>query len=96
MTQEEVDTFESWITGRGRPYHLPAWGRGITPQNTNASGLISSKKKNMKYREVIKEIKEKKIFGDVIAMIYVIEFQKRGLPHMHLVIWLRPDQQPTV
>ena len=27
-------------------------------------------------------------FGRCIAWVYVIEFQKRGLPHMHLIVWL--------
>ena len=31
---------------------------------------------------------KKKFFGDVAAYVYVIEFQKRGLPHMHLLITL--------
>ena len=28
------------------------------------------------------------IFGRALARIYTIEFQKRGLPHMHLLIFL--------
>ncbi|XP_058808421.1 uncharacterized protein LOC131674008 [Phymastichus coffea] len=31
---------------------------------------------------------KKKLFGEVTAYVYVIEFQKRGLPHMHLLITL--------
>ena len=27
--------------------------------------------------------------------MYVIEFQKRGLPHAHMLIWLHPDNRPT-
>lgn len=26
--------------------------------------------------------------------MYVIEFQKRGLPHAHMLIWLHPDDRP--
>ncbi|XP_021761819.1 uncharacterized protein LOC110726658 [Chenopodium quinoa] len=37
-----------------------------------------------------KEIMEKKVFGEVAAMVYVIEFQKRGLPHAHFLIILKP------
>ncbi|XP_021751366.1 uncharacterized protein LOC110717036 [Chenopodium quinoa] len=36
-----------------------------------------------------KEIKEKKCFGEVAAMIFVVEFQKRGLPHAHFLIILK-------
>lgn len=34
---------------------------------------------------------QEKIFGEVAAMIYVVEFQKRGLPHAHFLIILKPD-----
>ncbi|XP_074289266.1 uncharacterized protein LOC141614421 [Silene latifolia] len=38
--------------------------------------------------EVKKEIIEKKLFGNVAGYIYVVEFQKRGLPHAHFLILL--------
>ncbi|XP_051156397.1 uncharacterized protein LOC127278640 [Leptopilina boulardi] len=42
-----------------------------------------------KVKEIMKDIKEKEIFGPILAFVYVIEFQKRGLPHVHLIIFLR-------
>ncbi|XP_051168410.1 uncharacterized protein LOC127286139 [Leptopilina boulardi] len=42
-----------------------------------------------KVKELMKEIKDKEIFGPIIAFVYVIEFQKRGLPHVHIIIFLR-------
>ncbi|XP_074300391.1 uncharacterized protein LOC141631649 [Silene latifolia] len=38
--------------------------------------------------EVKKEIVEKKLFGNVAGYVYVVEFQKRGLPHAHFLIIL--------
>ncbi|XP_021737552.1 uncharacterized protein LOC110704077 [Chenopodium quinoa] len=38
-----------------------------------------------------KQIMKKHIFGKVATMIYVIEFQKRGLPHAHFLIILKPN-----
>ncbi|XP_021770442.1 uncharacterized protein LOC110734584 [Chenopodium quinoa] len=35
------------------------------------------------------EIMKEKVFGEVAAMIYVVEFQKRGLPHAHFLIILK-------
>ena len=36
------------------------------------------------------------VFGKVVAMVHTIEFQKRGLPHMHLLIFLDgPDKIRT-
>ncbi|XP_074319211.1 uncharacterized protein LOC141656277 [Silene latifolia] len=38
-----------------------------------------------------KKITEVQVFGEVAAYIYVVEFQKRGLPHAHFLIILKPD-----
>ena len=35
------------------------------------------------------ELFRKEIFGEVAAFVYVIEFQKRGLPHAHVLIILK-------
>jgi len=40
----------------------------------------------------LKEIQDGK-FGRVVAIFYTIEFQKRGLPHMHSLIFLHPDDK---
>ncbi|KAK9068593.1 hypothetical protein SSX86_012708 [Deinandra increscens subsp. villosa] len=45
----------------------------------------------MKLDSLMKDIKEKSIFGKVQAVVYTIEFQKRGLPHSHICIFLHPD-----
>lgn len=37
-----------------------------------------------------KHIMEKQVFGDVAAIVYVVEFQKWGLPHAHMLIILKP------
>ena len=36
---------------------------------------------------------EKGLFGKVIAYVYVIEFQKRGLPHAHMLLILHKDHK---
>ena len=35
------------------------------------------------------------IFGKCIARIHTIEFQKRGYPHIHLIIWLADKNHMT-
>ena len=35
----------------------------------------------------VRKIEEGVVFGGVLGLIYTIEFQKRGLPHAHIVIW---------
>ena len=34
------------------------------------------------------------VLGKVIANVHVIEFQKRGLPHAHILIILAPEDKP--
>ena len=36
---------------------------------------------------------QRDILGRVIANIYVIEFQKRGLPHAHILMWLHNEDK---
>ncbi|SGY53419.1 BQ5605_C006g03757 [Microbotryum silenes-dioicae] len=34
------------------------------------------------------------VFGKVIAYVYVVEFQKRGLPHAHILLIMDPEDKP--
>jgi hypothetical protein len=43
----------------------------------------------MKKKAIIDFIYKHGIFGRAVAYIYSIEFQKRGLPHMHVLIFLK-------
>jgi len=45
----------------------------------------------IKKDELLNEINKNHIFGKVKAHVHVIEYQKRGLPHMHLLIILDYD-----
>ena len=45
-----------------------------------------------KKKALCKEIKDG-IFGRAVAMVHTIEFQKRGLPHMHLLLFLHPEDK---
>nr|GEV98954.1 DNA helicase PIF1, ATP-dependent [Tanacetum cinerariifolium] len=36
---------------------------------------------------------QKKIFGACRGVVYVIEFQKRGLPHAHILLWLEDNSK---
>jgi hypothetical protein len=45
-----------------------------------------------KMQQVLKDIKGG-LFGKVAGMVYTIEFQKRGLPHMHLLLFLHQDDK---
>ncbi|XP_031127489.1 uncharacterized protein LOC116029578 [Ipomoea triloba] len=47
----------------------------------------------IKLDELVKEIRAGKLFGKVVAVVYTIEFQKRGLPHAHILIFLERRPQ---
>ncbi|XP_026416808.1 uncharacterized protein LOC113312262 [Papaver somniferum] len=47
----------------------------------------------LKRKALMKEIKEKKVFGTVVAHVYTIEFQKRGLLHIHCLIFLKDSEK---
>nr|GEY17066.1 helicase [Tanacetum cinerariifolium] len=42
----------------------------------------------MKLTELLDDLTKNKFFRDTCAVLYVTEFQKRGLPHIHILIWL--------
>ncbi|KAK1383270.1 hypothetical protein POM88_021005 [Heracleum sosnowskyi] len=42
----------------------------------------------LKLEQLMTDIKKKGYFGKCIRVMYVVEFQKRGLPHVHILIWL--------
>ena len=48
---------------------------------------------NMKLKELLKDINERGVLGKTVSHVYVIEFQKRSLPHCHLLIHLHPDDK---
>lgn len=50
---------------------------------------------NAKLTDFLNDIVEKQVFGDV-NYNYVIEFQKRGLPHARLLIAFTPENKITI
>ncbi|WOH02486.1 hypothetical protein DCAR_0521875 [Daucus carota subsp. sativus] len=60
------------------------------PQN---SPDIIARVFKLKLDQLVDEIKNKEFFGKCIGVMYVVEFQKRGLPHVHMLIWLSSDSK---
>ncbi|XP_035830063.1 uncharacterized protein LOC110944792 [Helianthus annuus] len=45
----------------------------------------------------MKDLREKSLFGNASAVVYTIEFQKRGLPHAHICLFLHDESKlPSV
>ena len=46
-----------------------------------------------KFEELKDDVIKKGVLGMVVAYVYVIEFQKRGLPHVHMLLVLSEDDK---
>nr|GEV92582.1 hypothetical protein [Tanacetum cinerariifolium] len=42
----------------------------------------------IKLNELLDDMTKKHMFGESRGVVYVIEFQKRDLPHVHILIWM--------
>jgi len=43
---------------------------------------------HMKLDQILDDLHSGKYFGPILAILYSIEFQKRGLPHVHIIVWI--------
>ncbi|XP_074356352.1 uncharacterized protein LOC141696063 [Apium graveolens] len=48
---------------------------------------------HLKLEQLLEDIKKKNCFGTYLRVMYVVEFQKRGLPHVHMLIWLDSESK---
>ena len=46
---------------------------------------------HLKVASLLDDIMNKKVFGEGVAYVYTVEYQKRGLPHIHLIVFLHPS-----
>ncbi|XP_033229726.1 uncharacterized protein LOC117181273 [Belonocnema kinseyi] len=46
---------------------------------------------DIKKKYLFESITRQQLFGEVQAQVHLIEFQKRGLPHMHLLVTLKQN-----
>ncbi|XP_058776863.1 uncharacterized protein LOC131651212 [Vicia villosa] len=54
---------------------------------------IISRVFKIKLDELLSDLTKKHVLGRVIAYIYTIEFQKRGLPHAHILLFMHPESK---
>ena len=48
----------------------------------------------LKLQALLMLLTEKFVFGRPVGHVYVVEFQKRGLPHSHILIILHSSDKP--
>ena len=51
---------------------------------------------HQKKKKLIKLLEKDQVFGKMRAYTYMIEFQKRELPHCHLLVFLNGDSRATI
>ena len=49
---------------------------------------------HQKLKKLLTDITHSNIFGPILAYVYIIEFQKRGLPHAYILLILDPSCRP--
>jgi hypothetical protein len=50
---------------------------------------------DLKLKELLNDILNKNVLGRTVAYVYTTEFQKGGLPHVHMLCILDPDDNPN-
>ena len=63
-------------------------------QNASDRPDIVSRVFHLKLKELIHDLIQQNVLGRVNAYVYTIEFQKRGLPHAHIVLFLADADKP--
>ncbi|PIN09959.1 DNA helicase PIF1/RRM3 [Handroanthus impetiginosus] len=64
--------------------------------NQNDRPDIISRVFKIKLDELMIDLRQRQHFGKVLAVLYTIEFQKRGLPHAHILLFLHPTDKPQI
>jgi hypothetical protein len=60
----------------------------FTDQTVADKPNIIAKVFRAKLKNLIDQIRNSEIFGNVPALIYTVKYQKKGLPHAHIIIFL--------
>lgn len=82
-----------FITFTANP-HWPEIQRELRPgQQAESRPDLTSRVFHMKTKELLNDLKRKNVFGNYRGSVYTIEYQKRGLPHIHLLLFLPPEEQ---
>ena len=69
----------------------------IEGQNVEDQPDIVTRVFKIKLDELLHDLRHESHFGRVIAVVYTIEFQKRGLPYAHILLFLDPkDKCPSL
>ena len=51
---------------------------------------------NLKMESLFEDLYKKNVLGKHIAHAHAVEFQKRGLPHCHILLFVAQEDKPTI
>ncbi|XP_056855869.1 uncharacterized protein LOC108836073 [Raphanus sativus] len=76
----------------------PKWPeitRYLTQKNLNTEDRpeIISRVFKMKLDSLMTDLTDNEILGKTVASMYTVEFQKRGLPHAHILLFMHPSSK---
>ena len=60
----------------------------FTGQNASDRPDLVARVFDLKVKELLKDIKVKQIFGSYRGLVRTVEYQKRGLPNVHILLFL--------
>nr|GEU36865.1 hypothetical protein [Tanacetum cinerariifolium] len=64
--------------------HMPGWRAHDRPE-------VVTMVFKLKLTELLDDLTKNQVFGESRAVVYVIEFQKRGLPHADILLWFKEN-----
>ncbi|CAL1353730.1 unnamed protein product [Linum trigynum] len=86
------DLFITFTCNAQWPEIVHAFEETVGNRSENKTQIVA-RVFRMKLRALKERITKQKYFGKTVADLYTVEFQKRGLPHVHILIWLdEPDK----
>jgi hypothetical protein len=72
---------------------IPKWQRSAAAisigRHWQFQPVIVARELFLQFVEMMMVITERRIFGKVLAYVWRVEWQARGLPHMHLLLQVR-------
>jgi hypothetical protein len=83
------DLFVMFTSNAAWPEIFAALPLGLTPSDQPE---IVDHVFEMKLNFLMDDIIKRDFFGPINASVYTIKFQKRGLSHAHIIIWLKKDR----
>src|SRR5258708_19959709 len=87
--------FDLFITFTCNPFWPEITNELLHSQSTSDRPDLSVRVFNMYKNSLIHDLTVQWILSNTQAYVYTIEFQKQGLPHMHLLLSLSPAFRPT-